>query len=205
MTAGGGGDADRRGRVPLVLAAAVRVHVGVAQHDGHRLGAGRAERHELGVEHLGEVRRRASGGRVRDTSRRTVPSAAGASAGGGAGRRARCPGAGSATARRVGHAVDDERDVHGPVGAAGLAALARAVERVDDPHALALEADGIVLRLLREDRVVGSALARGTARIRSLACAVALVLGARRRRGARARSSPASARGCRPRARGRPS
>ena len=52
---GGGRDTDRRGRVPLVLAAAVRVHVGVAHHDGHRLGAGRTERHELGVEHLGEV------------------------------------------------------------------------------------------------------------------------------------------------------
>ena len=34
-------------------------------------------------------------------------------------------------------AVHDERDVHGPVGAAGFAVLARAVERVDDPDAFA--------------------------------------------------------------------
>src|SRR5262249_37251758 len=34
--------------------------------------------------------------------------------------------------------------------------LARAVERVDDPHALGAESNGVVLRLLRQHRVLGS-------------------------------------------------
>ena len=54
MQARGGGHADRGGGVPLVLPAAVRVHVGVAEHDGHGLGPGRAQRHELAVELRGE-------------------------------------------------------------------------------------------------------------------------------------------------------
>ena len=43
----------RARRVPLVLAAGVGVGVDLAAHDRHRLGAGRAHRHELGAEDLG--------------------------------------------------------------------------------------------------------------------------------------------------------
>ena len=46
----------------------------------------------------------------------------------------------------------------GPVAAAGFAELARAVERVDDPHPFAFEPDRVVLRLLRQHRVVGPGL-----------------------------------------------
>ena len=50
-------DADGRGRVPLVLTAAMRVHVADAEHDRGRLGAGGAHRHQLGVEQLGQAGR----------------------------------------------------------------------------------------------------------------------------------------------------
>ena len=47
-------------------------------------------------------------------------------------------------------------DVHGPVGAAILAELPGAVERIDDPDPFAFEPDRIVLRLFGEDGVVGA-------------------------------------------------
>ena len=137
MAAGRGRDADRRGGVPLVLAAAVRVHVGVALHDRHRLGAGRTERHELGVEHArrGTRRLRAAACATRAGASCPVPAAG---AGGGVAVESSLPCPGSATVATRRDAVERERDVHGPVGAA-FAPLARAVERVDDPHAFAVE------------------------------------------------------------------
>ena len=63
--------------------------------------------------------------------------------------------AGSATAAATTCPAIVERDVHGPVGAALLAELARAVERVDDPDAFGAEPDRVVGALLGEHGVVG--------------------------------------------------
>ena len=83
MQAGGGRDSGRRRVVPLVLAAGVGVDVGLAEHDGHGLGAGRAERHEHAVEGLtdqrapgaaaGTRRRRGVAVRPRAAARRWAP------------------------------------------------------------------------------------------------------------------------------------
>ena len=51
---GSGAHGDRRGRVPLVLTSAVQVHVGLAEQDARGLRTGRAHRHQLGSEHLGD-------------------------------------------------------------------------------------------------------------------------------------------------------
>ena len=48
-----------------------------------------------------------------------------------------------------------ERDVHGPVVASGLGEFARAVEWIDDPHAVGVEAAPVVGRLLRQHPVLG--------------------------------------------------
>ena len=48
-----------------------------------------------------------------------------------------------------------ERDVHRPVGAAGLAELAGAVERIDDPDPPAVEAPGVLEPFLGQHGVVG--------------------------------------------------
>ena len=65
---GGGSDRDRRGGVPLVLATRVHVGVGEVTDDRHHLHAGRAHRHHLGVELLGEAgrERRRAAARDRD-------------------------------------------------------------------------------------------------------------------------------------------
>ena len=136
MQPGGRGHADRRGGVPLVLAAAMCIDVGLAEHDGHRLGARRTEREELAVDalaHRGGDRGRAAA--AHDEARRPVGDP-------GRWRGRRLGGEGEAVRGqrdrgRGDRAVDDERDVHRPVGAAVLAELAGAVERVDDPHPLA--------------------------------------------------------------------
>src|SRR5262249_31318585 len=60
---------------------------------------------------------------------------------------------------RCWYAVDDERDVDRPVGTAFLTELACAIERIDGPHAFALEAYEVVIRFLGQDRVVRSFLA----------------------------------------------
>ena len=90
----------------------------------------------------GRARRRAvrrgasasSGGRVRDTRMRIGPSVGGASAGAGSVDEHQ-PLRGERDRRRGRRVVLDQRDVHRPVGASGLAVLARPVERVDDPDA----------------------------------------------------------------------
>ena len=48
-----------------------------------------------------------------------------------------------------------QRDVHCPVVASVLAELARAVERIDDPHPVGVEAAGVLQALLRQHGVVG--------------------------------------------------
>ena len=52
VQAGGERDGGGGGVVPLVLAAGVGVHVGLAEHHGHGLGAGGAEREERAAEHV---------------------------------------------------------------------------------------------------------------------------------------------------------
>ena len=154
MQAGGRGDADRRRGVPLVLAAAVRVHVDVAEHDGHRLGAGGAHRHQLAAEALGEqLRDRGRAGAAHDEARRPAVR-----------RRRGCwrgdafrvsPRAGQRDRGRLDLPVDRQRHVDGPVGATLLAELAGAVERIDDPDARRREPRRVVDALLRQHRVVG--------------------------------------------------
>ena len=57
-----------------------------------------------------------------------------------------------------GLAAHRECDVHGPVTASGLAELVRAVQRVDDPHAIGGESSGAVASFFRQDRVVRTQL-----------------------------------------------
>ena len=90
---------------------------------------------------------------------RIGPSVGGASVGAGCGRQHEVL-RGERDRGRDRRLVHDERDVHRPVGAPGFAVLARAVERVDDPHAFRVDARRVVLRLLGEDRVVGPVLAQ---------------------------------------------
>ena len=96
-----------------------------------------------------------AGGRVRLTTRRGGPSGAAATTAGGIGGQDEVPGGERDRADRR-DAVDHEGDVHGPVVAVLLAELPGAVERVDDPDPARAEADRVVGRLLREDRVVGT-------------------------------------------------
>ena len=148
----GRGDRGRRSVVPLVLATGVGVDLRLAEHDGHGLRPGRAERDEVATDGLAD--------RVRDERR---AGAAHDHAGAAGVRRD----GGQATRPRVEHHVagrqrdgagrqhppDRERHVHRPVAAPVLAVLARAVEWVDDPHALRAQAGDRVDGLLREDRV----------------------------------------------------
>ena len=97
----------------------------------------------------------AAGGRVRLTMTRGGPVMGGGGGGGRIGAQSVSPSAGSATAPATGRAADDERDVHGPVGAGRLAELAGAVERIDDPDPVGGEAGGVVLALLGEHGVAG--------------------------------------------------
>ena len=77
-----------------------------------------------------------AGGRLRLTTRRGGPSEIRAGGSGGGTAVSVRPCAGQRHRRGGDRAVDDERDVHRPVGAAVLAELAGAVERVDDPDPL---------------------------------------------------------------------
>jgi hypothetical protein len=57
-----------------------------------------------------------------------------------------------------GHPVDGERHVHRPVPPAPFAELPGAVERIDDPHPLHLEAPEVVAALLGQHAVAGHGL-----------------------------------------------
>ena len=152
MQTGARRDRDRRGRVPLVLAAGVGVDVGVAEHDRHRLRAGRPHRDQLGAQGRDEPLGLGRGTRATHhhagppTRRRR--------------QRGRCGTGENQTARGQrdrpggGLTVDDERDVHRPVGAGWLTELARAVEGIDDPDPGGVEARQVVRTFLREHRVV---------------------------------------------------
>ena len=59
---------------------------------------------------------------------------------------------------RYGFFVDDECNVHRPVGARHLGEFAGAVERVDDPGALGVKPGKVVLAFLAEHRIVGPLL-----------------------------------------------
>ena len=54
--------------------------------------------------------------------------------------------------------VDNERNVHRPVGARHLGEFAGAVERVNDPGALGVEPGKVVLAFLAKHRIVGPLL-----------------------------------------------
>ena len=94
-----------------------------------------------------------AGGRVRDTTMRGLS----AVAGGGVtvGVASVIPCAGRATAPATSSPDLPQRDVHGPVVAAQFGELPGAVERVDDPHPLGGEPDGVVGALLGQHRVAG--------------------------------------------------
>ncbi len=68
------------------------------------------------------------------------------------------PSPGRATAPGYGFFVDDECNVHRPVGARHLGEFAGAVERVDDPGALGVEPGKVVLAFLAKHRIVGPLL-----------------------------------------------
>ncbi len=152
-----GGDRDRRGRgvVPFVLPARMGIDVGVTRDDGHRLGPGGPERHDVRVE------------RVRDDGRRMRRAASAGDDAEPASVEGRGIGRGitgsvhDANRRErdradEGLAADCERDVHRPVAPPGLAELVGAVERVDDPHAVRRETSRAVPALLGQDRIIGA-------------------------------------------------
>ena len=87
-----------------------------------------------------------------DEARRPVRDPAGGRGGGSA--ASVMPWAGSATAGGGHRRLDDEGDVHRPVGSAVLAELTGAVERVDDPHPLRRETSRVVGAFFREHGVV---------------------------------------------------
>jgi len=132
----------------------VSVDVGVAPHHGHAWRRP-SHRHQLAPEPLGQhlrVRKRA--GPAHQDARRPVPRVgdhrriAGRERGAQTGQRDRTGGE---------PPVDDEGDVHGPVGARGLGELARAVEGVDYPDPPRVEAARVVGGLFRQDAVAGEA------------------------------------------------
>ncbi len=135
----------------------VRVHVGVPGDDGHRLCPCGSQRDDLRIQRVGHDRggvRRATA--ARDHAQPTSVERRG-------------------IGRGIARAVDDadgrqrdrtderlaahrERDVHGPVAAAGLAVLVRAVEGIDHPHAVGRETSGAVAAFLGQDRIIGAQL-----------------------------------------------
>ena len=145
----------RRGRVPLVHAAVVQVDVGVAEHDRHRLGAGRAESNRRRQPSaLATIDRRVRRPGARGDEARPLAVDGGHDRRGIGGRaRGRSPAA-RPPRRRNGRDPTTRRarpSRDGPV-----AVLARPVERVDDPHPVGLEASRVLRALLVEHGVVGA-------------------------------------------------
>ena len=151
---GRAGHGDRGRRVPLVLTAGVDVGVDGAAQDGRRLDAGRAHRHQLGAELLGQRRHeRRAGGSGSPPSRMRSRSPAGRRAGSSVAKVTSARGSRDGAGGEL--AVLPERDVHGPVRARHLAVLPGAVERVDDPHPRSADSRaGSSCRLLAQHRVV---------------------------------------------------
>ena len=128
---GGPRDRDRRGRVPLVLAAAVHVGVDLAADHRGDLGPGRAHRDQVGAQLLGQRRgqRRRPGaadhepGPARHRRRRARPA-----------RRcsAPCPGPAARPRPRSARRAPTAPRAR-PSRCGQLAELAGAVQRVDDP------------------------------------------------------------------------
>ena len=124
---------DRRARVPLVLAAGVDVDLGRTEDHGGDLGAGRPHGDHDPADGLGHVVGHVGRAAAATTTR------------GGSPVERRCRTGGSPVEHQVeggqgdraddGHAADGHGHMDGPVGAPGLAELAGAVERVDDPEA----------------------------------------------------------------------
>ena len=157
-----------------MVAAGVDVGVALVLHHGGGLAPARAEAGEGGAEGLGEFLRERRGIGLRDGDAQAVVLArgdqrAGARSaddgdrliGGGAtagdhppvrGHRDR---AGGDPAGALGAAFP-QGHVHGPVGAALGAVRAHAVQRVDHPHAVRLEAVARVRVPFAEDEVVGA-------------------------------------------------
>ena len=162
MAAGRGGDADRRGGVPLVLAAAVRVHVGVARArpPSPWRRPSRAARARRRARRRGTRRARAAACATRGGG--SGPSAGGASAGGGVAVEQRLALARAARPRdAVGVAVA-RRARRARPSRCGRLRRTRACRRAGrrSTPVRASRRTGIVLRLLGEDRVVGPVLAQ---------------------------------------------
>ena len=60
-----------------------------------------------------------------------------------------------------GDSVDAERDMDGPVGAAGLAVFAGSIQRIDDPGPPAAQPRRVIDALLREDGILRVDLVQG--------------------------------------------
>jgi hypothetical protein len=155
------GDGDGGRGVPFVLAARVDVRVHLAEQHGRDLGPGGADRYQLHVgvdvvgEPLDELRR--AGAAHRDADAVGVDPRQRDRLGGGE-RPALAGQRDGARPKATGRTLLTlpEGDVHGPVAAPLLGVLPGAVERVDDPHALGVEAGEFVLALLAENGVPGT-------------------------------------------------
>src|SRR3954454_7526506 len=150
---GGSGDGDRRGRVPLVLTAAVHVEVGLAADDGGHLEPRGAHGHQVGAERLGHPGR--DGGRATPAHGHAPRCRAVAwrHHRRGVGRQHRVQ-AGERHGSGDQCAVLPQRHVHGPVGPS-LRVLAGAVERIDDPDPGRPQPGLVVGGLLRQHGVTG--------------------------------------------------
>ena len=162
----------RRGRVPLVLATRVDVGVDAPVDHGHDLDPGRADRDELHVGAVGEMRDHGGGpgARDRDPERPHAgedvagrfgrdPVDRGAVVGEAPGREGHGTG-GEAAPRFPERHVDREVGAPGPVGV-HLGELARSVQRVDDPDASRAQACRVALGLLGQHGVVRAGLREG--------------------------------------------
>ena len=150
MQPGGEAHAHRRGIVPLVLATGVHVGVVVAEQHADALGAAGPHGGQLHPGRLGDVGGDGRGGVSGDhqTVRRTPRDRTGLPGG------EHLAEVGHADGGGVDRAVDHQCDAHAGV-------LAGAVQRVDDPDALAVQSHQVVGGLLGEHGIVRSVPCQG--------------------------------------------
>ncbi|MCY1175972.1 hypothetical protein D9M73_162320 [compost metagenome] len=131
----------------------MEVDFGIALHHRHRFGPRRAHRHQFGTDRGGDAKHQRMRACAADHHARP----------GGGGRQRRegivrgedTTGGGERNRARHGHAIDREANMHRPIRAP-LAKFARAVERIDDPHAPRAAPCGVILRFFRKDEIVGT-------------------------------------------------
>jgi len=154
MTPGSLGDSDRSTRVPLVLAATVRVDLALAAYDRHGLRPGRTHLDKLGIERFRNMQCcRWWATATHDHPRGWMWFGRETNRVGGAEGHAEARKGDRPNDRNL---VDDKGNVDSPVASWDFSELASSVERIDDPHALGIEARHIVLSLLTQDCIIGA-------------------------------------------------